>query len=139
MSDDILETIAAGMTGRFWWLVEGVPKQPHTNGHMRRDEAGYWVVEVEGWRSMENAEGSDDDTYPDSMIGVLGKGTVLLSDRRRLTDFSLWSGQRIHVVRSTFETAVTGLDVNTVQADGITEAEVLFPNQNAWDRSERPN
>jgi hypothetical protein len=139
MSDDILEVMAAGMTGRFWWLLDGIPQQPHTNGHIRRDEAGYWVVEVEGWRSMENGAKSEDESYPDSMMGVLGKGTVFLSDRRRLTDFSMWSGQRIHVVRSTFETAVTGLDVNTVEADGITEAEVLFPNQNPWDRSDRPN
>jgi hypothetical protein len=139
MSDDILETMAAGMTGRFWWLLDGVPQQPFTSGHIRRDEYGYWVVEVEGWRSMENCKATEDEKYPESMIGVLGKGTVFLSDRRRLTDFSIWSGQRIHVVRSMFETAVTGLDVNTVEADGIVEAEVLFPNQNPWDRSKRPD
>lgn len=73
MSDDILKTMAAGMTGRFWWLLNGVPQQPPTNGHIHRDEDGYWVVEVEGWRSMENVTKSEDENYPDSMMGVLGK------------------------------------------------------------------
>lgn len=141
MSYDLLEDIAAGMLGRFWWLLDGAPQRPETMGYIRRDEDGFWVVEVEGWRSM--GDGSEpvdnDDSYPSSMIGVLGGATIFLSDRRRLVDCGHWMGQRLHVISTRFETAVTGVDVTTVEADGIVEAEVRFPNQNPWDRSERPD
>lgn len=33
---DVLEGMAPGMLGKFWWLVDGVPLQPFTVGYIRR-------------------------------------------------------------------------------------------------------
>jgi hypothetical protein len=47
MSDDVFEKMAIGMTGRFWPLVDGEPAEPDFHGFIRRDDNGYWLVELE--------------------------------------------------------------------------------------------
>jgi hypothetical protein len=47
-------------------------------------------------------------------------------------------GQSLHIVQLFYETIVTRVDLNSVEADGIVEAEVIFPNQYVWARYERP-
>jgi hypothetical protein len=42
VSDDIFETMAVGMIGRFWPLVDGRPQVPVMHGAVRRDEDG-WI------------------------------------------------------------------------------------------------
>jgi len=44
--------MAVGMIGRFWPLVDGRPQVPVMHGAVRRDEDGYWVVDVEGWDAI---------------------------------------------------------------------------------------
>jgi hypothetical protein len=46
LSDDIFETMAVGMIGRFWPLIDGRPQVPVMHGAVRRDEDGYWVLDV---------------------------------------------------------------------------------------------
>lgn len=41
-------------------------------------------------------------------------------------------GQRLDVIRLWFATALTGVDVNNVKADGIVLAESRFLNQRPW-------
>jgi hypothetical protein len=57
MRDEIFHEMAAGMIGRFWPLIAGVPEQPGIHGAIRRDEEGYWVVDLEGWRSIGEGKG----------------------------------------------------------------------------------
>jgi hypothetical protein len=47
MSDEVFEKMATGTTGRFWPL-EGEPAEPDFHGFIRRDDDGYWLVELEG-------------------------------------------------------------------------------------------
>jgi hypothetical protein len=137
MSDEVFEKMATGMTGRFWPL-EGEPTEPDFHGFIRRDDDGYWLVELEGWRTA--ADGSDlVDPFPSAMVGMLGGGTVFLSDLQRWTHTPVWIGQSIHVVKAWFATAVTGVDILNVHADGIVLAESLFPNQRPWARYPPPN
>jgi hypothetical protein len=63
---------------------------------------------------------------------------VLFSDRRRTKDLVPGLGQRLHVVRCWYETAVTHDNVHTVLADGVVLAEVIFPNQYVWARYQLP-
>jgi hypothetical protein len=135
--NEIFATMAAGAAGRFWPVVDGVPEPPEMHGAIRRDRDGYWVVDVEGWQSEGDGNGPERG-YPDTMVGVLGSGTVFLSDRHRWRDYPQGMQQSLHVVRLSFETAVTYLDVNSVAADGIVMAEVIFPNQHAWARYQLP-
>jgi len=102
--------MAAGMNGLFWPLVDGQPEMPGIHGSLRRDDEGYWCVDFEGWRTAEDGQGPDWG-YPETLAGVLGGTTVLLSDQRKWQDFGLWSGQRLHVIRLRYETVVTGPDV----------------------------
>jgi hypothetical protein len=46
MSDDVFAKMATGMAGRFWSLVDGEPKDPDFHGFIRRDDDGYWVVNL---------------------------------------------------------------------------------------------
>jgi hypothetical protein len=131
VSDDIFETMAVGMIGRFWPLVDGQPQVPVMHGAVRRDEDGYWVVDVEGWDSA--GDGSTPERgYPESMVAILGSGPVYFSDQRSRTDFPLYTDRKIHVIRLRFGTATTGAHVNTIEADGIILAEAIFPNQLLW-------
>ena len=140
MSDDykVFDLVAAGMNGLFWPLVDGKPEMPGIHGSVRRDDEGYWQVDLEGWRTADGGDGPDRG-YPDTLVAVLGATTVLLSDKLRSQDFGLWSGQRLHVVRIRYETVVTGPDVTTVAADGIVMAEAFFPNQLKWIPEPLPN
>lgn len=131
MSKDVLAPMASGMIGRFWPVVDGKLEMPAIHGAVRRDDEGYWQVDLEGRRTAQEGEGPDRGV-PDTLIGMLGGATVFLSDKRRWQDFRLSSGQRVHVVRIRYETVVTGLDVTTVAADGILSAEAVFPDQMRW-------
>ena len=138
MSDDVFEKMATGMTGRFWPLVDGEPAEPDFHGFIRRDDDGYWLVELEGWRTA--GDGTDlVGPFPDAMVGLLGGGTVFLSDLQRWTHTPVWIGQRIHVIKAWFATALTGVDILNVHADGIVLAESLFPNQRPWARYPPPD
>jgi hypothetical protein len=107
VSDDIFETMAVGIIGRFWPLVDGRPQVPVMHGAVRRDEDGYWVVDVEGWDSA--GDGSTPERgYPESMVAILGGGPVYFSDQRRRMDFQLYTDRKIHVNRLWFRTATTG-------------------------------
>jgi hypothetical protein len=138
MSDDVFAKMATGMAGRFWSLVDGEPKDPDFHGFIRRDDDGYWVVELEGGRSAPD-DADLEGRFADAMVGVLGGGTVFLSDRQRWRHTPASVGQRIDVIQLWFATAVTGVDVNNVKADGIVLAESRFPNQRPWAEYEQPD
>ena len=75
MRDTLPEQLAVGTTGRFWAVVDGIPKTPEMHGSIRRNDEGFWVAEIEGRLTAD--EGSEDEqTFPDSMVGVARGGTL---------------------------------------------------------------
>jgi hypothetical protein len=137
MRDTLPEQLAVGTTGRFWAVVDGIPRTPEMHSSIRRNDEGFWVAEIEG-RLTADGGSEDEQTFPDSMVGVARGGTFYLSDRRRWKDLRPGMGQSLHIVQLFYETIVTRVDLNSVEADGIVEAEVIFPNQYVWARYERP-
>jgi len=132
----IFELLAPGAIGRFWPLVDGVPEPPEMQGALRRDDEGYWVIDVEAHRTTEG----DDRPAPTAVVGILGDETVLLTDLRRTEDRRPGMGQRIHVIRLWFSTLVTGPDdVLKVDAAGIVMAEIVFPDHMVWASYTRPD
>jgi hypothetical protein len=107
------------------------------HGSIRRNDEGFWVAEIEG-RLTADGGSEDEQAFPDSMVGVARGGTFYLSDRRRWKDLRPGMGQSLHIVQLFYETIVTRVDLNSVEADGIVEAEVIFPNQYVWAHYERP-
>jgi hypothetical protein len=138
VSKDVLEEIALGMLGRFWPLAaDGKREEPSTYGFIRRDDDGLWLVDLERWPAGSGIQVSA-ERGPSTLVGILSKATVYLSDQRRWQG-TRQSGQRLEVIRVAYETLLTGLDVNTVEANGIVSAEALFPSQMRWASYEIPD
>src|SRR5687768_9828913 len=76
MRDTLPEQLAAGTTGRFWAVVDGIPRTPEMHGSIRRNDEGFWVAEIEG-RLTADGGSKDEQTFPDSMVGVARGGTSL--------------------------------------------------------------
>jgi hypothetical protein len=51
------------------------------HGSLRRNNDGFWVAEIEG-RLTAGEDSEDEQTFPDSLVGVSWGGTFYLSDRR---------------------------------------------------------
>lgn len=133
LTTDALEIIAPGSIGIFWRLVDGKPALPQIHGAVRRDDEGYWVVDLEGSDLALAGEDGDRDATK-SLVGVLSTSTIFLSDRNRWRETRPWSatGQRLHVVHIWFETVITGFDVSSLDSEGIVAAESVFPKQMNW-------
>lgn len=108
------------------------PVQP---GAIRRDEDGYWIVDLEWTREA----GERQPEIPSSMVAGLGDTKVLLTDIMQSETRPGPEIQTINVIRLSFATVVTGPDISTVESAGIVEAGVLFPNQMEWASYLRPD
>ena len=135
--EDPVEPIANGMLGRFWALVDGQPVEPSSYGFVRRDDDGFWQVDVQSWPAESGIE-IGIGKVPSALVGVLSNGPVFLSDARTWNRLRR-SGQSLDTLRVRYETLVTGPDVNKVEAEGVVEAEAVFPRMVSWASHEMPD
>jgi hypothetical protein len=119
MRDTLPEQLAVGTTGSFWAVVDGIPRTPEMHGSIRRNDEGFWVAEIEG-RLTADGGSEDEQTFPDSMVGVARGGTFYLSDRRRWKDLRPGMGQSLHIVQLFYETIAPVGETKVDLHDGFT-------------------